>query len=438
MGSEGVFRVFDEFPSGWNELLVSEVCEINPTQIGKSYPHSEIIYVDISSVSRGKLISTQRIPIESAPSRAKRIVKDGDTIISTVRVYRKSYYYVKDPPENTIVSTGFVVIRPKKADKRFIYYLLTSDQFIDHLAANSTGSAYPAFNPEIIERTLIPLPPLPEQRKIAEILGALDDKIELNYEMNKTLEAIAQAIFKHWFVDFEPFKDNLVYNEEIGKEIPEGWEVVKLGEVCKVYGGGTPNTNNPEYWEGGKILWATPTDITSLGSPVIFDTERKITEKGLKNSSAKLLPSGTILMTSRATIGYFAIAKKPISTNQGILSIVCNEYPSNYFILHTLYIKLREIKQVANGSTYPEVSRSYVRNLKILLPPRGVLNKFNELVEPIYKQISENEQESRILTQIRDTLLPKLLSGEIRVKVEEEFWQEVKQLENINRDKVKI
>jgi type I restriction enzyme S subunit len=204
-------------------------------------------------------------------------------------------------------------------------------------------------------------------------------------------------------------------DSELG-EIPEGWEVKRIGDICETFGGGTPKTSEPSYWEGGDILWATPTDITSLNSPVIFDTSRKITEKGLLNSSAKLLPSGSILMTSRATLGYFAIAKVPISTNQGFISMVCNDRVSNYYLLYAVKNSMEEIKNLAGGSTFLEINKTSFRSIKIVCPPENIMNKPDEFADFIYEKIFQNELEIKKLAEIRDSLLPKLMSGKIRVE----------------------
>jgi type I restriction enzyme S subunit len=227
-------------------------------------------------------------------------------------------------PENTIVITSrgtvgemcllpypmsfnqtcYGLITKEGVDPLFLFYKLKT--LMGKINSLSYGTVFDTITKRNFDDLRITLPSLPEQQKIASILSAFDDKIELNNQMNRTLEEMASAIFKSWFVDFEPFQDGeFEYSEELGREIPKGWKVKRIGEVCKTFGGGTPNTNEQSYWDGGDIYWATPTDITALSSPIIFDTARKITQLGLEKSSAKLLPVGAVLMTSRATLGDF-------------------------------------------------------------------------------------------------------------------------------------
>ncbi|MDQ1251206.1 MAG: type restriction enzyme subunit [Euryarchaeota archaeon] len=243
--------------------------------------------------------------------------------------------------------------------------------------------------------------------------------------MNFTLEKIAQALFKHWFIDFEfpdengnPYRSSggRMVDLELGK-IPEGWKVKQIGDIYQTFGGGTPKTNEPSYWEEGDVFWATPTDMTSLNSPVIFDTSRKITEKGLQNSSAKRLPVGSILMTSRATLGYFAITKVPISTNQGFISMVCDDIVSKYYLLSVIKNKMDEIENLAGGSTYLEINKTSFRSIKLILPTKNMMKKFDEITDSIYEKIFQNELEIKKLEEIRDSLLPKLMSGKIRVQI---------------------
>jgi len=222
-----------QLPNHWKICKVGDVAKINEMSINKNTKLDAIEYIDINSVENGRIIKVQYLPLATAPTRAKRVVRNNDILISTVRPNLRHFVFIKKAKSNTIASTGFAVITPYKVNPRFLYYYLTSEPFITYLSqiADTSTSAYPSFTPDVIENAELLLPTPFEQNKIAEILGSLDNKIELNYEMNKTLEVIAQAIFKNWFVDFEPFKDELVYNEEIGKRIPDGWEVTEREEV---------------------------------------------------------------------------------------------------------------------------------------------------------------------------------------------------------------
>jgi type I restriction enzyme S subunit len=219
--------------------------------------------------------------------------------------------------------------------------------------------------------------------------------------MNRTLEAIAQAVFRRWFVE----------NEEA-----EGLRETTIGEVVTVVGGSTPSTTNPAFWENGHIHWATPKDLAALQSPILLDTNSRITELGLQEISSGLLPVGTVLLSSRAPIGYLAITQIPVAINQGFIAIKCTNEAPNYFILNWLKDNMEEIIGRANGTTFLEISKSNFRSIPIFIPPSEKTKAFVEIVEPMYQKIVANLKQSHTLAALRDALLPKLMRGEVRVK----------------------
>ena len=270
------------------------------------------------------------------------------------------------------------------------------------------------------------------QRAIAHILGTLDDKIELNRRMNETLEAMARALFKSWFVDFDPvrakmkgrdtglpqdigdlFPDRLV-DSEIG-EVPEGWEVSEIGKEVSAVAGSTPSTKEPSYWHPGQHHWATPKDLSNLASPVLLQTSRKITDAGLGRIGSGLLPVGTVLMSSRAPIGYLAIAEVPTAVNQGFVAMRCNQRLPNLYVLFWCYHNLGYIRNIAGGSTFAEISKKAFRSVPVLVPPKALLGLYERLSHPLYDQVVARMKEATTLAILRDTLLPKLISGEIRL-----------------------
>lgn len=365
-------------------------------------------------------------------SHAESMVKGPGVVTGRYGTLGQVFYIEQDfwPLNTTLYVRDF-----KGNDPRFISYFLQGVDFL----AYSDKAAVPGLNRNHLHQARVRFPTkIEEQRAIAHILGTLDDKIELNRKQNETLEAMARALFKAWFVDFEPvrakmegrwqrgqslpglpahlydlFPDRLV-ESELG-EIPEGWRHSTIGEEVTVCGGSTPSTKEPEFWEGGQHCWATPKDLSALKFPVLLDTDRKITDAGLAKISSGLLPVGTVLLSSRAPIGYLAIAEVPTAINQGFIAMKCDGALPNVFVLQWCRESMDAIVGNANGSTFQEISKSNFRPLHVVVPSDPVLTSFTRLAISLYRQLAENERESRSLAQLRDTLLPKLISGELRV-----------------------
>ncbi|ACS80788.1 restriction endonuclease subunit S [Maridesulfovibrio salexigens] len=312
---------------------------------------------------------------------------------------------------------------------RFAYYFLKQFDFKRY----NSGSAQPSLNRNFVHPTKIRIPPLKTQQAIAHILGTIDEKIDLNRRMNETLEAMAQAIFKSWFVDFDPVKAKARGEQPVGMdaetaalfpdsfepsglgEIPRGWRVSEVGKEVIVKGGATPSTKNPLFWDGGSFCWATPKDLSALESPVLLDTARKITEEGVNRISSKLLPKGTLLMSSRAPVGYLAIAEIDTAVNQGFIAMECSKSLNCMYMLFWCKENMETIKSNANGSTFQEISKKNFKPISIIVPEELVLNKFESAISPLYRKIVSNLKERQTLTSLRDTLLPNLISGELSV-----------------------
>jgi type I restriction enzyme S subunit len=426
---------FAKVPFGWTIAKVKDVADINPETITKEDDFKEIRYIDISSVKTRELVEDTVIGIDEAPSRAKRKVKDGDTIISTVRVYRKSYLYLENPSENTIVSTGFAVIRPKNADKKFLHYYLTSDKFINYLTIYSTGSAYPAVDSSLIGESDILLPSKREQSAIGEILFNLDEKISLNRLMNSTLEAIGQALFKHWFVDFEfPDGEGKPYRSSGGEMVdsapgvgPRGGGVGTLGDVCAKITDGSHFS--PKESDGNHLI-ATVRDMGAYD----FDLNgcKKISDEDyqqLKKNGCRP-EKGDILFSKDGTMGithiYFGHQDIVLLSSIAIIRPKNNIY-SNYVFL---YLKSSSVQSMifggfVSGSALPRLVLKDIKRIPILIPSEKLIIQFNQIFNNPLIQIIENEKQSRILMVIRDGLLPRLMSGEIRVKEMDKSVEEV-------------
>lgn len=272
------------------------------------------------------------------------------------------------------------------------------------------------------------MPSRMEQDEIVGILKSIDDKIEINDQQNEVLTEIASAIFKDWFIDFGPTRAKMakqapylapdiwsLFPDELDDNgQPAGWSQSPIGDEIDVAGGSTPSTTIPEYW-GGDIAWVTPKDLSPLTAPVLLSTERRITAAGLTQIGSGLLPVGTVLLSSRAPIGYLAVTKIPCAINQGFIAMRCNKRVSKHFAWLWTNAHMDAIKQKANGSTFQEISKSSFRTIPILLPNDALLSAFEAVIAPLLDQIVSNEEESRGLAETRDFLLPKLMSGELRV-----------------------
>jgi type I restriction enzyme S subunit len=339
---------------------------------------------------------------------------------------------IKDEPDFAIKNIGLFKSKGETEGKWLYYYLRSPEaQQLIREQARGTTQQYIPLGALRGFPVLVP-DDLDEMRAIAHILGTLDDKIELNRRMSETLEAMARALFKSWFVDFDPVRAKMegrdpglprpladlfparLVDSELGK-IPEGWDVKAIANFAEVVGGSTPKTERAEYWEGGTHHWVTPKDLSGLSMPVLLDTERKITDAGLAQISSGLLPKGTVLLSSRAPIGYLAIAEVPVAVNQGFIAMKPCQGISNLFLLRWASAAHDEIVSHANGSTFLEISKSNFRPIRTIAPDGLVMAAFDRLSQPMYRKVVEHERESRTLDVLRDALLPKLISGELRV-----------------------
>jgi type I restriction enzyme S subunit len=279
------------------------------------------------------------------------------------------------------------------------------DNFFN-LAQKGTGSASQAnISTNTIANIEIDLPPLETQRAIADTLSALDAKIAVNNKLNHNLEQTARAIFKAWFVDFEPF----------GGEQPSGWHNGTISDLGDVIGGSTPSKAKLEYYTEHGIAWITPKDLSLNKNKFIAHGADDITELGLRNSSARLMPKGTVLFSSRAPIGYIAIASGEVCTNQGFKSIVPKESVGTAFIYYFLIENLQTIENMASGSTFKEVSGSTMKGIPAVVPDDDTLHRFQEECTPMFKMQELLEEDNTRLAAMRDSLLPRLMSGELSV-----------------------
>ena len=402
---------------------------------------------EIFAYPRLKNVEMERVPIDQS-DRSRFLLQDGDLLFARQSLVLagagKCSIFLGDNEPATFESHIIRVrLNQAKANPLYYYYYFQAHEgraAIQSIVEQGAGAS--GIRATDLAAIDVAWCPVTVQDAIAHILGTLDDKIELNRRMNETLEEMARALFKSWFVDFDPvrakmegrdtglppdvaalFPDRLV-DSELG-EIPEGWEAKTVGFVANIVGGTTPSTKQAQYWEGGTHCWATPKDLSSLSVPVLLKTERKITDAGLGKIGSGLLPPGSVLLSSRAPIGYLAIAEIPVAINQGFIGILPHDEMSNLFMLYWSEASHDEILNHANGSTFLEISKSNFRQLLVVVPDESAMKKFDDLARPLYNRIVSNERQSRSLAVLRNMLLPKLVSGELRVEDTEKYIEGV-------------
>ena len=382
-------------------VLLGDVADINSESVGKRYPHSKILYLDTSSVTENSFSELQRFNLSDAPSRAKRIVQDGDIVYSTVRPNLKHFGYIKNPAKNTVASTGFAVVRAKEnIDSRYLYYWLAADERTEYLTAiaDSQTSTFPAFNPSVLAELRVDLPDLETQKKIADVLGTIDEKIELNRQMNETLEQMGQALFRHYFID----------NPEA-----ENWEGGTIADLGEVITGKTPSKARAEYY-GNDVMFLKVPDMH--GNLVIIKTEDELSRLGADSQPKKYIPQWSTCVSCIATVGIVSLAGEWLQTNQQINSIIPKSKEYAFYNYYLMRSKSEIIKTMASGgSATPNLNKGHFENIKIKLPPVELLQIFQDESEELVRMVHVNTKQIQTLTTLRDTLLPWLISGRLKV-----------------------
>lgn len=408
--------------SEWKEIRIGDIASFNDEQFSTKDYWEEKLYLDTGSITRNIIESLQLIPEAcDLPSRAKRKVKDKDIIYSTVRPNQKHYGFLKNPPSNLLVSTGFAVIRcnQDKADSEYLYYYLGQDCITDYLQAigEQAVSAYPSIKAEDIANLEMLLPCLPTQRRIAAILSSLDAKIENNNKVNAKLEEIAQNLFKEWFVDFGPFKDGKFVDSELGP-IPEGWRVGTLGDYCKVKSGFAFKSS---WWTEAGCPIIKIKNITENGCLNMEDCSYVEKINTLKAKDFKAKRGDLVIAMTGATIGKFNILphfEQETYINQRVGKFFLGEKPLEKLPFVYCFLnsdKNREqVFNLGQGSAQPNISGADIESLATVYST-NTIDLFNQKCQPIFDAILTNQEENQRLATLRDTLLPKLMSGEIEV-----------------------
>ena len=402
---------------------LADVCELIVDCEHKTAPTQSSGYPSIRTpnIGKGRLIldGVNRVSEETYRYWTQRAIPQANDLILAREAPIGNVAII---PSNLKVCLGqrTVLIRPnrKLINPNYLVYLLLGEELQAKIHSLSNGATVHHLNMADIRNLGLPkLPPLPTQRKIAAILSAYDDLIENNTRRIAILEKMAQALYREWFVHFRfPGHEKIRMVESALGMIPEGWEVKSIGDIVITLGGGTPSTKNPEYWDDGDVIWYSPTDLTSSGKMFITDSAKKITNLGLRQSSARLFPAYSVMMTSRATIGVVAINTKQACTNQGFITCIPNASLSAYQMYFWLAENKEKIISIASGATFKEINRTTFRGLPIVIPNSSISQQFNEMVSPVCKEIENLITKNANLRRTRDLLLPKLISGEVNVE----------------------
>ena len=382
-------------------MPVGEVC----SSISDTYREKKnmVTLINTSDVLEGRVLNHERVPNSNLKGQFKKTFQRDDILYSEIRPQNRRFAYVDFSPIDYIASTKLMVIRAKKdvVSPKYLYYFLKNSSTVAELQllAETRSGTFPQITFSEVANLTIPVPPLAVQEVIVQTMQCLEDKTICNEQINDNLEQQAQSYFQELFVD---------------NANPE-WTTGTISDLGTVVGGSTPSKAKPEYYTESGIAWITPKDLSINKSKFISHGENDITELGLKNSSAAIMPEGTVLFSSRAPIGYIAIAAGEVTTNQGFKSVVPKPEIGTPFVYFFLKNTLPVIEGMASGSTFKEVSGSTMKNVPAVIPDAETLAKFSDFCAPIFAQQRILEEQNQSLATLRDNLLPKLMSGEIDV-----------------------
>ena len=319
----------------------------------------------------------------------------------------------------TVDTMYYAVVNDKLADAFYLYSYLSQ---LD-LSNLDSGSTLPSMTKSAYESIVVKLPDLKIQKAVATILFNIRKKLEINNQINQELEAMSKTLYDYWFVQFDfpdqngnPYKSSggkMVYHPELKREIPEGWGVAKVEDIAQTGSGGTPKSTNVSYYSNGEIPWINSGELEQT---VITSTSNFITEEGLNNSSAKLFPSGTILVAMYgATAGKVSFLTFEASTNQAICAIMLNDIRMRYYLKNVIEDLYQYLVKLSTGSARDNLSQDMIKNIKVVIPSNDILDRYYDFSNNIIKEITKKQQENEQLTQLRDWLLPMLMNGQVKV-----------------------
>jgi len=375
----------------WKEYKLGELVQTHKKSINSDYPFEEIEYLDTGSITRGKIESFQKYKLSEAPSRAKRLVVQDDIIYSTVRPIQRHYGFIDNPLSNLVVSTGFATItcEKDKLNPKFLYYLLSNDDTVEYLdvIAEASTSAYPSLRPSDIENLEITIPELALQKSIVSILSSLDNKIDLLHRQNTTFEKMAETLFRQWFV--EDAKDD--------------WEDGNLGEVIEIYDNlriPLSKMERDKKKDGQLYPYYGAAQIMDYINAYIFDGEYIL-----------LGEDGTVRTDEGYPVLQYATGKFWVNNHTHVLKA---KSPYNNFFIWN-YLKKKNIDEIVTGAVQPKINQANLKSIDFPKYPENLVNELNKISEPFFMKINQNKTQIRTITALRDTLLPKLMSGEVTV-----------------------
>lgn len=405
------------------KVRVSDVAYIN-----KNYFYfkgvSEIHYLDTGNITKNRINGYKKLSVsDEIPSRARRAVNTGTIVYSSVRPRLSHYGILSDIPDNTVVSTGFITLDAKSIiDPHYLYYAITTPDLIEYMSkiADTSVSSYPSINSNDLGNMEIEIvEDYDEQCRIANILKCIDKLIDNNTRISSELDALAKLIYDYWFLQFEfpneegkPYKSSggkMVWNEELGREIPEGWSVERLGNVVDVILGGTPDTNISRYWENGSINWLSSGEMANF--PIVR-ADKKITSSAVQESATKLMPKGTVALSITRYIRPTILGIDSCA-NQSVVGILESETYKYPYVYPYIVNMVNAFLTLRTGAQQPHINKKTVNNSAILCPPNDVLDLYYQIVTPIYEQILSFANENLELASLRDWLLPLLMNGQV-------------------------
>lgn len=392
----------------WKEYTVADVISTvidyrgkTPKKLGGDWSDSGYRALSAKNIKTGKIVqvdSIRYVSEEMYKCWMKEEVQKEDILITSEAPFGQIYYW--DSDEKIVLSQRLFAIRVnQRFYPKYIYFYMTSSSFQAELDGRATGTTVVGLRQPELLKCKIYAPDYQEQKKIADILWCLEQKINNNEAINNNLEQQAKAYFDELFiVNADP-----------------NWSECTLSDIGSVVAGGTPSKSKPEYYADQGIAWITPKDLSVNKSKFISHGENDISELGFSKSCAAKMPAGTILFSSRAPIGYIAIAQNEVTTNQGFKSVIPNENIGTAYLYFLLKNLLPTIEGMASGSTFKEISGSAMKSVPTVMPDADTIQLFSSFCEPVFKEQEILEAENQRLSALRDSLLPKLMSGELDV-----------------------